>query len=136
MSTISINICRPDLRSVIQSVISRFLYREEINNMCGANMYLNELFTEDWRYVYKICLHIQPHNYDGQAIIDKYGALIWYKEGKRHRDGDQPAIIYANGTQYWYKEGEMYRDGDQPVIIYADGTQYWFKEGEYRTKNQ
>ena len=107
MSTISINICRPDLKSVVQSVISRFLYREEINNLCGANRYLNELFIEDWRYVYRICLHHQPHNYGGPAIIDKNGIQYWFKEGNPHRDEDQPAIIYTNGNQAWYKEGMM-----------------------------
>ena len=129
MSTISINICRPDLRSVIQSVISRFLYREEINNLCGTNTYLNELYLEDWRYVYRICLHYQPHNYDGLAIINMDGDQCWYKEGKLHRGGDQPAAIYADDDQYWWKEGKVHRDGDQPAIIFARGRQEWWKEG-------
>ena len=129
MSIIS-NICRPELRSTLQSVVSRFLYREEINNMCGANTFLNELFLEDWRYVYKICLHHQPHNYDRQAIIDVDGTQSWYKEGGLHRDGDQPARIYANGDQAWYKEGKCHREGDQPALIYANGSQYWYKEGK------
>ena len=128
-STNSTNICQPYLRSILQSVVSQFLYREEINNMCGANMYLNELFTEDWRYVYRICLHIQPHNYGGQAIIDWNADQVWYKEGKYHREGDQPAIIKAGGSQVWYKEGKHHREGDQPAIINADGYQAWYKEG-------
>ena len=129
MSTIS-NICQPHLRSILQSVVSRFLYREEINNMCGVNRYLNELFIEDWRYVYRICLHHQPHNYDGPVVINEKGTHYWYKEGNIHRDGDQPAIIRANGDQEWYKEGTRHRDGDQPAIIRADGTQGWHKEGK------
>ena len=128
MSTI-FNICQPHLRSILQCVISRFLYRKEINNLCGTNRYLNELYTEDWRYVYRICLHIQPHNYDGPAIIGKYGSQHWYKEGKPHRGGDQPARIYMDGTRVWYKEGKQHREGDQPAIIYADGRQAWYKEG-------
>jgi len=129
MSTIS-NICQPYLRSILQSVVSQFLYREDINNMCGANTYLNELYLEDWRYVYRICLHIQPHNYDGQAIIDSDGAQYWWKEGKIHRDGDQPAIICANGSQEWCKEGKCHRDGDKPARIWANGHQWWYKEGK------
>ena len=128
MSTIS-NICKPDLRSILQCVVSRFLYREEINNMCGANTYLNELFLEDWRYVYRICLHIQPHNYDGLAIIRASGTQYWLKEGKLHREGDQPAIIQADGSQEWFKEGKLNRDGDKPAKIEANGTQHWYKEG-------
>jgi len=129
MSTIS-NICQPHLRRILQCVVSRFLFREDINNICGANTYLNELFLEDWRYVYRICLHHQPHNYDGPAIINEKGTQKWYKEGKLHRDGDQPAVIHREGTQEWYKKGKCHRDGDQPTVIYADGGQEWFKEGK------
>ena len=130
MSAIS-NICQPHLRSILQSIMSRFLFREEINNMCGANRYLNELFIEDWRYVYRICLHHQPHNYEGEAIITANGTQYWLKEGKCHREGDQPAKIYANGDQCWYKEGKMHRDGDQPAKINVDGTQERYKTGKH-----
>jgi len=129
MSLIS-NICQPHLRSILQSVVSRFLYREEINNLCGANTFLNDLFTDDWRYVYRICLHHQPHNYDGLAIINKYRGQEWFKEGKLHRDGDQPATIYADGTQEWWKEGKFHREGDQPAVIRANGSQEWYNEGQ------
>jgi len=54
---------------------------------------------EDWRYVYRICLHIQPHNYNGDVIIAKNGTQKWYKEGKIRRDGDQPAIILTDGSR-------------------------------------
>ena len=128
MSTIS-NICQPHLRSILQSVVSRFLYREEINNMCGANRYLNELFLEDWRYVYRICLHHQPHNYDGPAIISR-NDQCWYKEGEFHREGDQPARIFVGGAQFWYKEGLLHREGDQPAVIWAGGYQEWWVEGK------
>ena len=36
------------------------------------------------------------------------GTKNWYKEGKLHRDNDQPAIIEANGTKYWCKDGVQY----------------------------
>ena len=123
-------LCQPNIRSILQSIVSQFLYREDINNMCGTNTYLNELFLEDWRYVYRICLHNQPHNYDRHAVIDEKGTQSWYKEGMLHREGDQPAKILWNGAQEWYKEGVLHRDGDQPAIIYANGTQVWYKEGK------
>jgi len=128
MSAIS-NICQTDLKSILQSVVSRFLFREEINNMCGANAYLNELFLADWRYVYRICLHHQPNNYDGQAVIDEEGTQEWYKEGKWHRDGDQPAMIFATGCRLWYKEGKCHREGDNPAMIFK-GCKHWYKEGK------
>jgi len=131
------NICQLNFRNILQSVVSQFLYRKEINNMCGANTYLNELFLEDWRYVYRICLHHQPHNYEGLAIIDVAGVHLWYKEGRIHRDRDLPAIIHADGTQEWYKDGNIHRDGDQPAVIFANGRRDWFKEGtRHRDGNQ
>ena len=124
------SICQIDFRSILQSVVSQFLYREDINKLCGANTYLNELFIEDWRYVYRICLHIQPHNYDREAVITANGTQIWYREGKLHKDGDLPAKIFADGTQMWYKKGKFHRERDQPAIIYADGYQEWWQEGK------
>jgi len=129
MFTIS-NICQPNLRSTLQCVFARFLYHEEINNLCGANRYLNELYLEDWRYVYRICLHHQPHNYEGEVIVDNYGTQCWYKEGNLHRDEDQPARIFSNGNQEWHKEGKLHREGDQPALICTCGHQEWYKEGK------
>jgi len=123
-----ISICQIDLRSILQSVISRFLYREDINNMCGANRYLNELFTEDWRYVYRICLHHQPHNCDGPSIVS-YPNGKWVRTGKFHREGDQESLAYAGGSQQWYKEGKLHRDGDKPAKHYRNGHKEWWKEG-------
>ena len=121
------SICQQDYRSILQYVVSQFLYCEDINKICGANTYLNKIFIEDWRYVYRICLHHQPHNYDGEAVITVLGTQCWYKEGKLHREGDQPAIICVSGTQFWFKKGKLRREGDQPAIIFADGYKFRFK---------
>ena len=75
------------------------------------------------------CSHINPHSmYD--LPMEKNGNLFWYREGKIHRDGDQPAIIYANGIQKWYKDGKVHRDADKPAIIYVNGTQLWYTDGK------
>ncbi len=56
-------------------------------------------------------------NFTGKKT-DEYGTQLWYKEGKRHRDGcakplseaqDLPAIIWSDGSQFWYKEGKLHR---------------------------
>ena len=74
------------------------------------------------------------HSFDDKpALIDTMCcAQLWYKEGKRHRDGDLPALIYANGTQCWYKEGKLHRDShfpgredDLPAVICADKVEWW-----------
>ena len=62
--------------------------------------------------------------------IHPNGIQEWFKEGKRHREGDQPAVIDLVGTKEWWKEGNLHREGDQPAIIYADGTKMWYKDGK------
>ena len=66
---------------------------------------------------------------DQPAIICPDGSKCWRKEGKRHREGDQPASIWANGMKEWYKDDTLHRDSDQPAVIQADGTKYWYKDG-------
>ena len=62
--------------------------------------------------------------------VEKNAICIkWFKDGKLHRDNDQPAEIYADGTRCWYKDGKPHRDNDLPAVIYAIGTQYWYKDG-------
>ena len=60
------------------------------------------------------------------------GTQTWYKEGRIHRDGDQPAIIWSDGSQEWYQKGKHHRDGDQPAIIWSDGNQEWTQQWYHR----
>ena len=32
----------------------------------------------------------------------------WWREGQRHRDGDEPAVVWANGSREWWREGKRY----------------------------
>ena len=67
---------------------------------------------------------------DQPAIIYPNGTKYWYQHDKRHRDGDKPAVECANGTKYWYQHGELHRDGDQPAVIYRNGIKKWYQNGE------
>jgi hypothetical protein len=58
------------------------------------------------------------------------GTLIWEKNGKPHRDEDQPALIYADGTLIWERNGKTHRDGDKPALIFADGTLKWWQNDQ------
>ena len=71
-------------------------------------------------------------SYRDGSHTEKYsdGSLEWQKNGKLHRDDDNPAIIYANGTLVWWKNGERHRDDDKPARVYASGLLEWFKNGE------
>lgn len=63
--------------------------------------------------------------------VDSKGNKFWYdKEGRGHRDGDQPAAIYADGSKFWLKHGRQHRESDKPAEIDADGTKKWYKDGE------
>jgi hypothetical protein len=60
------------------------------------------------------------------------GTKEWYKNGKHHRDDDQPAVIRCPGKKWneteWYKNGIRHRDGDQPAYI-SSTTKEWYKNG-------
>ena len=76
------------------------------------------------------------HNHDNDFVfIYPNGSKHWYKNGKHHRDNDQPAIIHSNGTKWWYKNGKRHRDNDQPAIIHSDGSKWWYKNDEF-TKSE
>ena len=60
--------------------------------------------------------------------IQKY--QVWYKNGKRHREGDLPAIEYLGGRKEWYQNGQLHREGDLPAIENYDGTKEWWKNGK------
>ena len=62
--------------------------------------------------------------------VDAQGTKEYYKNGKRHRDGDLPAVEWPGGTKEYYKNGERHRDGDLPAIEGIDGRKYYYKNGE------
>lgn len=59
----------------------------------------------------------------------------WYKNGKLHRDGDEPARIFLDGSQMWFKEGVLHREGDKPAAVEFWGEKKtpvvlrWYKHG-------
>jgi protein associated with RNAse G/E len=55
-----------------------------------------------------------------EVKVEEDGTQKWYKNGKLHRDRDEPAVIKADGSRWWYKDGKYHRDGDEPAVIYAN----------------
>ena len=44
------------------------------------------------------------HRVNGPAVIKRDGALEYYQEGVKHRDGGLPAVIFPDGKiEYWEK---------------------------------
>ena len=86
---------------------------------------------------------------NGRFIIGDAESIEWYKNGKLHRDGDEPAVILMRNPEFdrfnsgdelvvnmeietrkWYKNGKLHRDGDEPAVIHHDGTKEWYKNGK------
>lgn len=57
------------------------------------------------------------------------GAQVWLRDGKIHRDGDEPAIIYGSGKKEWCVDDKTHRE-DGPAVINEDGTQEWWIDGQ------
>ena len=53
----------------------------------------------------------------------------WFKNGLRHRDGDLPAIVWKNGTKLWWQNGLRHRNGDLPAVEHANGRKEWWRNG-------
>ena len=60
--------------------------------------------------------------------------LMWYRDGKWHRDGDLPASIKADGTRQWAKYNMLSRDNGLPAVEWADGTVEYWLDGMYSDK--
>ena len=65
---------------------------------------------------------------------------VYYKDNKKHREGDKPAKIYyyedgSISCEYYFKDGECHREGDKPAVIdyNTDGSvmgESYYKEGK------
>jgi len=57
---------------------------------------------------------------------DLSGFTTWLdKDGRFHRDGDEPAVVKKDGTFEWYKHGKHHREGDKPAVIRPDRLEWW-----------
>jgi antitoxin component YwqK of YwqJK toxin-antitoxin module len=63
------------------------------------------------------------------------GIQEWFKDGKLHREGDQPSVIGYAGSFAWHKNGKLHREGDRPAIICENGDKFWFREGKKHREN-
>lgn len=73
------------------------------------------------------------HSFDDLPAIYDENIMIWYKDGVKHRDGDNPALIETcdDGiivNYYW--NGMLHRDCDRPSVITSKGDQIWYKYGK------
>src|SRR5207253_2696597 len=70
-------------------------------------------------------------NNDLPAVIainnERLDIREWFQNNKRHRDGDDPAVIITNKIVIYYKNGKIHRDIDKgPAIERPSGeNEYW-----------
>ena len=64
----------------------------------------------------------------GDGLLVSDDKLIWYKNGKYHRE-DGPAVKYADGSKEWWLNDNLHRDGG-PAVEKANGDKYWYKNGK------
>jgi len=98
-----------------------------INVLEPQDIYTEEVDRYNKRYYKNGKLH---RDGDEPAVIWSDGSKHYYKSGKRHRDGDKPAVINSDGTIRYYKDGKLHRDGDKPADIDSDGSVEYWKNGE------
>ena len=41
-----------------------------------------------------------------ETTIEIDDRILWFKNGKLHRDDDLPAVLWLDGTRAWYQNGE------------------------------
>lgn len=73
----------------------------------------------------------QPQEKQSPEVINieaSDGTVKWFKQGKLHRDTDNPSRIRSDGTEEWFKDGKRHREG-KPAVVYADGKQEWWVNG-------
>ena len=62
------------------------------------------------------------------VVKDKYGAIVYFLNGKRHRENG-PAIEWGVGFKQWWLNGKLHRE-DGHAREFADGTKEWYLNGK------
>ncbi len=113
-------------------------------NISGRDWY------EDGWYDIRKGLSYLTYRKNGSAVIQyaDYGKIwktVWYKNGKKHRDG-APAVIsyYMNGKKHkekWYCNGQLHSVNDRPAVVIhsrlydSELTMIWYKHGKRHRTN-
>ena len=67
--------------------------------------------------------------------VDKEGTVLYYLDGKLHRENDKPAVEHANGTKSWWYKGELHRENDKPSVEWPAGRKDWYRKGQRHREN-
>ena len=67
--------------------------------------------------------------------VEDEGNILYYLDGKLHRENDKPAVEYSDGTKEWYRKGQLHRENDKPAVEWSDGMKEWWLNGELNKVN-
>lgn len=90
-----------------------------------SNIFTGRIEDEDGDVIYFV--NGKRHREDGPAWVHKKGRQSWWYNGLYHREGG-PAVIGINGIrQEWWIHGALHRE-DGPAIIDRN-KQSWYLKG-------
>jgi len=115
------------------ALLKKKLEEKALLNITGYNNYTPEILSKLKNMGYEITkdedgiiwyLNGKRHREDGPAREWADGGKEWYLNGKRHRE-DGPAREWADGSKEWWLNGKLHRE-DGPAIERDNGTKAWF----------
>lgn len=63
-----------------------------------------------------------------RCISGKDGATMYFRDNVLHRDGDEPAFV-TQKFMMWFKNGKLHRENGLPSAVYANGWKKWHIDG-------
>ncbi len=108
----------PEFRVYAESKEGIWLYRKKFTKrlQCGGNEH--GLLVE-WRLFNKLHRECDEHGQDQPARIYEDGTIIYYQNGKRHRDDDLPALIGPVGF-YYNIDNKLCKNVDDSAVSYVE----------------
>jgi hypothetical protein len=113
-----------------------FVFRQIFSNIYNGDV--NNYATREPQPDYEDFLDLgiservlAEHDFTGQlnGKFREDDVIVWYRDGKIHRDDDLPAMVSEDGSQAWYIDGELHREDDKPAIIRENGDTEWYWNG-------
>lgn len=107
-----------------------FVKKEEIPQLTYGSFSRLKGWHKNYEFDNGAAPAVIKYNWDRTNIRE----LLWYKDGKKHRD-DGPAQVISSDdhstdlkscvdTEIWYKNGRIHREDGPAIIYYCKGISY------------
>ena len=110
--------------------ITKDKYLDELKNKSEVGL-LNELIRKDITMIgftstQLILINGTSFRLVQYQNIDPEGLRFIIPIFATEEDGEDVVYMEAKGTQMWKKDGKLHREGDNPAIIYSNCTKVWY----------